>query len=100
MSDSPKLAQHITALQALTQLRENPGWALICVKFQERMTQLENRRDDLNTSPTEAEALRQTRARVLDQFSPAKILSDLVAHHSGGIESAKRKLDQQTQLPT
>lgn len=94
MSEGPKLAQHITALQSLTGLREHPGWAILCMKFQERMTQLEQCRDDLNTGADEAEALRQTKIRVMAQFAPAKILSDLIAHHSAGAQTAKTKMER------
>jgi hypothetical protein len=81
-----KVGQAIDELQALTALRDSRGWQIILRRFNEDFAGLTVKLHDLNTPAAEAEILRQARGRIERDFSPVKLLENLIAKNSAAAE--------------
>ncbi len=64
--------------QALIALSESQGWAVLCARFDTEFKKLTEEVLDTKTERERSEILRQARAKIEQDFSPKKLLSNLL----------------------
>lgn len=64
--------------QALIALSGNAGWGVLCSRFDDEFKKLTDEVLDTKTDNERAEILRQARGKIAEDFSPRKMLSNLL----------------------
>ena len=73
---SQELANSLRDRQALTELERTEGWAVFCARFDKYVADLTATALDVNTPATDAEFLRQVRAKLISEAHPKTLLAN------------------------
>lgn len=69
---------YVEVVVALKMMRDSPGWKFFCAEFDERFNSLTDTILDGTTDAVTAERLRQARCRIVQEFTPAQIMDQLL----------------------
>ena len=81
---------YVEAVMAVKEMERSRGWALYCEEFAERFSKLTDAVLDGTTDAVTAERLRQARSRIEQEFTPEKIMGQLLTKTGARAEAQLR----------